>query len=87
MQILVHNTGVKPCSVGNAYQGGSTTQIFLNKALKNQGLDSVPNKMKEVWIEGDFKYTIRVHEGNSAYTNAESIYRVSRQSTVPDANG
>lgn len=43
--------------------------------------------MKEVWTEGDFKYPVRVHEGNSTYTNAESIYRVSRQSTVLDANG
>jgi len=68
-------------------EGGSTTQAFLQKALKNQELDSVPNRMKEVWTEGDFKYTVRVHEGNPAYTNADSIYRVSRQSTILDANG
>jgi len=28
-----------------------------------------------------------VHEGNTKYTDAESIYRVSRQSTKLDANG
>lgn len=28
-----------------------------------------------------------MHEGNSKYTDARSIYRVSRQSTVLDANG
>jgi hypothetical protein len=43
--------------------------------------------MKEVWVDGNYKYTVRIHEGNSEYTNAESIYRVSRQSIILDSNG
>lgn len=43
--------------------------------------------MKETWLEGEYKYTVRVHEGNSMYTDAESIYRVARKSTIVDANG
>lgn len=73
-----------------AYQGGlnsSNPQSYLEKALNNQGLNSTPSRMKEVWVEGDYKYTVRIHEGNSAHTNAESIYRVSRQSTILDSNG
>ena len=62
-------------------------QSFLQRALENQGLDTAPNRLKETWSEGDYKYTVRVHEGNTKYTDANSIYRVSRQSTILDANG
>ena len=48
---------------------------------------ATPNRLKETWIEGDYKYTVRIHEGNTKYTDANSIYRVSRQSTILDANG
>ena len=50
-------------------------------------LEETPNRLKEVWVEGDYKYTVRVHEGNSKYTDADSIYRVSRQSTILDEHG
>ena len=43
--------------------------------------------MKEVWIGGDYQYTIKVYEGNSSYTDSSAIYRVSRQSTTFDSNG
>jgi hypothetical protein len=62
-------------------------QSYLQTALKNQGLKSIPTQMKETWIEGDYKYTVRIHKGNTQYTNSQSIYRVSRQSTILDANG
>lgn len=80
------------CEVAISIQkkGGSLSnnpQSFLQRALKNQGLDSSPAKMKEVWTEGDYKYTVRIHEGNSMHTDADSIYRVSRQSTILDSNG
>ena len=71
-------------------EGGRKTndsQLYLQRALKNQGLDVAPNRLKETWIEGDYKYTVRIHEGNTKYTDASSIYRVSRQSTILDANG
>ena len=68
-------------------KGASNTESYLQKALNNQGLDNVPSKMKEVWTEGGYKYTVRVHEGNSTYTDVQSIYRVSRQSTVVGTNG
>ena len=62
-------------------------ETYLQKALKNQGLEDTPARMKENWIDGDYKYTVRVHEGNSTYTDADSIYRVSRKSTVVDEFG
>lgn len=43
--------------------------------------------MKEVWTEGDYKYTVRVHEGNATYTDAKSIYRVSRKSNIVNGQG
>lgn len=58
------------------------SQYYLQRALKNQGLDKIPNELKEVWIEGDYKYTVRIHSGNPKYTNASSIYRVSGQRVI-----
>ena len=75
---------------GVAGKSGLSTnnpETFLQKALKNQGLEDTPARMKENWIDGDYKYTVRVHEGNSTYTDANSIYRVSRKSTVVDEFG
>ena len=63
------------------------SQVYLQTALKNQRLDVTPNRLKETCIEGDYKYTVRIHEGNTKYTDASSIYRVSRQSIILDANG
>ena len=68
-------------------QNDSHPQTYLEKALKNQGLSNLPNQMKEIWIDGDYKYTVRVHAGNSSYTDSSSIYRVSRQSTTFGSNG
>lgn len=55
--------------------------------MPNEILNTTPNELKKTWIEGDNKYTVRIHEGNTQYTNSSSIYRVSRQSTILDANG
>ncbi|MBP3568048.1 MAG: hypothetical protein J6K04_02670 [Lachnospiraceae bacterium] len=60
---------------------------YLQTALENQGLETTPSRLKEVWFEGDYKYTVRVRAGNAQYTEAESIYRVSRQSTKLNENG
>ena len=76
---------IKKLTKGGAKSNNPSS--FLEKALKNQGLDTTPSRLKEVWVEGDYKYTVRVHKGNSKYTDAESIYRVSRQSTVLDEHG
>ena len=68
-------------------KGTGKAQSYLGDALKRQGLDNIPERMKEVWVDGDYKYTVRVHKGNPTYTDADSIYRVSRKSTVLDSNG
>ena len=60
---------------------------YLQRALKNQALEEIPSRFKAVWVEGDYKYTVRVHEGNSKYTDADSIHRISRQSTILDEHG
>ena len=76
--------------IDDVVEGGlnsNNPQSYLDRALKNQGLDGTPAKMKEVWTEGDYKYTVRIHEGNATYTDAESIYRVSRKSTVINGQG
>ena len=74
-------------SDGESCTNTNDSQLYLKRALKNQGLDVTPNRLKETWIEGDYKYTVRIHEGNTKYTDTSSIYRVSRQSTILDANG
>ncbi|MCI8408973.1 MAG: hypothetical protein HFJ09_06835, partial [Lachnospiraceae bacterium] len=78
---------VKIESAGKSGGLSNNPQSFLQRALKNQGLNTTPNRLKETWIDGDYKYTVRIHEGNTKYTNSSSIYRVSRQSTILDANG
>ena len=70
---------------GNNSGGGPETpnldnpNDYLQKALNNQNLSSPPAEMKEVWTEGGYKYTVRIHEGDPRYTSANTIYRVSRQ--------
>ena len=69
-------------------EGDSATenpQDYLDEALERQGLEKTPKKLKEKWTEGEYNYEVRVHEGNGKYTDADSIYRVSRQK-VPDPN-
>ena len=56
---------------GKGGLNSNNPQSYLDRALKNPGLDGTPAKMKEVWTEGDYKYTVRVHEGNSLHTDAE----------------
>lgn len=72
---------------GKSGLSSNNPETYLQKALKNQGLEDTPARMKENWIDGDYKYTVRVHKGNSTYTDADSIYRVSRKSTVVDEFG
>lgn len=42
-------------------------------------MDETPNGLKQIWIDGEYKYTVRIHKGNTEYTSSELIYRVSRQ--------
>jgi len=47
-------SGVAENGATGAYQGelnARNPQLYLDRALKNQGLDSTPAKMKEVWAE------------------------------------
>ena len=62
-------------------------QYYLNIALRRQNLNTIPEKFKEFWTEGDYKYTVRIHPGNPKYTDASAIYRVSRQNIVLNENG
>jgi hypothetical protein len=59
--------------------GMEVPKNYLDKALQKQGLSGVPAGMKQSWIEGGYKYEVRVHAGENSYTNAQSVYRVSRQ--------
>ena len=85
--------GEMPAVSGKAaggYKSGinsNNPESYLQRALKNQELEVTPSHLKEVWVEGDYQYTVRIHEGNAKYTDAESIYRVSRRSTILDEHG
>ena len=65
---------------------GNITDEAVQKYI-NQGLTSAPDRMKETWTEGQYKYVVRIHEGNPKYTTANTIYKVSRQSLIVDSNG
>jgi len=58
---------------------GTEPGDYLNKALNRQGLNTAPNSLKETWIEGDYKFEVRIHPADPSYGKAGSIYRVSRQ--------
>ncbi|THF81686.1 RHS repeat-associated core domain-containing protein [Cohnella fermenti] len=58
---------------------------FLDEALEQQGLTSIPNGLKHPWTANGYVYEVRIHPGNSQHTNAGSIYRVSRKS-VPNSD-
>ena len=88
---LGQNQGKQPVQGGQTSQkgppkvdaGGDKPQDYLDKALEEKGLDSIdsiPEKgMKANWIDGEYKYEVRVHPGEDQYTSADRIYRVSRQ--------
>ena len=81
------NSLIESSKINNLNNVGDTNIIkfpskpeeFLNKALKQQELTSIPNGLKQKWVEDGFKYEIRIHDGNTVYTDAKSIYRVARQ--------
>ncbi|MBC1978525.1 hypothetical protein IA932_08270 [Listeria marthii] len=57
----------------------SKPKHYLDDALKQQGLDKGPEKLKQKWTHGDYNYEVRVHPGDPKYTDAKTIYRVSRK--------
>ena len=76
------------CSISEKakIKGRSATENprdYLDEALERQGLEKTPKRLKEKWTDGEYNYEVRIHKGNSKYTDADSIYRVSRQK-VPD---
>ncbi|HCN47918.1 MAG TPA: hypothetical protein DIT10_02265 [Chryseobacterium sp.] len=67
---------------GGKSSGGadfSKPKHFLDDALKQQGLNKVPEKLKQKWTYGEYNYEVRVHPGDSKYTEAKTIYRASRK--------
>ncbi|WP_413366211.1 hypothetical protein [Lysinibacillus sp. 3P01SB] len=52
---------------------------FLDIVMERQGLDKLPGRFKEKWMDGDYKYEIRAHEAETQYGKTGSIYRVGRQ--------
>ncbi|SFD39275.1 hypothetical protein SAMN04488168_13655 [Bacillus sp. 491mf] len=81
---LARGTG----DVGEKASGANLPKSYLYEALKQQGLDEVPKNLKQKWTKDGYNYEVRVHPGNSAHTDAESIYRVSKKATpVPGKQG
>ncbi|WP_046234908.1 polymorphic toxin-type HINT domain-containing protein, partial [Paenibacillus algorifonticola] len=86
LSIWVHNTNTDSCSSGGTGRNllnSKNPKDFLDEALERQGLQSIPKDIKEPWTADGYVYTVRIHAGNKKYTNADTIYRVSRQS-VPN---
>ena len=52
---------------------------YLDIALSRQGLKTPPSKLKESWLDGEYKITVRAHPANPDHGYTGSIYRVSRQ--------
>jgi len=68
--------------------GNALPEDYLNNALKAQNLETPPNFLKETWTAGGYKYEVRIHPGDSQYTNAQTVYRVSKQQVpVPGTQG
>jgi RHS repeat-associated protein len=73
---------------GIAAEETTHAESYLLKALKRQGFnegDLIPSGLKESWVEGGYKYEVRVHEANSNYSHKKDIFRVARQKL--DQNG
>jgi len=69
--------GLDRCNVFNV------PEDYLNEALRQQGLNTAPDELKQPWTHNGFKYEVRIHEGDTRYTSAKTIYRVSRQQILP----
>ena len=85
LSVSDHSSGSGEVEEGESEK--ENPQDYLDEALERQGLDKVPNRMKESWIEDGYKYEVRVHEANPEYGKKGSIYRVSRKKIGFDANG
>lgn len=66
-------------SYENVSTKGTNPEDFLSTALKRQGLDTILAKLKETWIQGGYKYEVRIHTTEADYWNTGSIYGASRQ--------
>lgn len=67
---------------GGKSSGGadfSKPKHFLDDALKQQGLNKLPEKLKQKWTYGEYNYEVRVHPGDSKYTEDKTTYRASRK--------
>ena len=62
---------------------------LLNEALRQQGLDVPPARMKQTWTDPDTKigYEVRIHPANPDHGKTGSIYRVQRARPGVDKHG
>ena len=57
----------------------SSSDAYLKKALSQNNLIEVPTEnFKTSWVDGNYQMEVRIHKGNSQFTSADQIYRVSR---------
>ncbi|WP_238392614.1 polymorphic toxin-type HINT domain-containing protein [Paenibacillus antri] len=61
---------------------------YLNEALKQQNLTSVPaNGLKQKWSQDGYDFEVRVHAADPNYGKTGDIYRVARRQQGTNANG
>ena len=66
---------------------GKTPQDYLDKALKQQGLTSAPDGLKQSWTENGCDFEVRVHPAEPQYGQQGSVYRVTRRLQRTDIHG
>jgi hypothetical protein len=64
----------------NALPKYRTPTDYLEHAVGRQFLQRAPSGgFKQSWMEGGFKFEVRIHPADQRYSMSGSIYRVSRQ--------
>ncbi len=62
-------------------------EAYLRKAFHEKKYDKSEPKYYYEWEANGYKYVVRSHPGNKRYTQAEKVYRVSRQGKILDKHG
>ena len=74
--VLVHNKRRSPYDyLDDALEQNGYTRKDIPDLVQN----SLDGQWKYTWSDGSTKYQIRIHAGNSQFTNSKYIFRMARQ--------
>ena len=81
------NRVIFPKPKSNAVVSMRSPKSYLDKALSRQGLNKPGRGLRESWVEGGYKYEVRIHPADPKFGKKGDIYRVGRRKEGVDSKG